>query len=383
MREAAPALLLGRGELDRIERTLEQLGVDCERIDAPRSTMRLAPPTRLLVVSGHCLSRMPTFLGGEGAHPMRVCIHGQDFLPLRERLRELGFHYLVQSALDETSLHVFLAQVLHPGAGQRRTPRLPLGGPVEYRSGRASGDARLADLSAESCRILGARELRLDDTVTLVLPAPLGGGMPLPLHGHVIRAGVESAGGESGSSTVIRFGVLEDDARERLGRLVRGELIGARVTPLAEAPFAEDPPPAVPREPETPAQPEGAVDRRREVRYPYRGRVDVLELPGNAAGVLGRDLSLEGVCIQSGHGLRTGMKVTLALFGGRRPEPVVVEAEAVRVTPDEAALVFGRLSEAQQDKLAALITEQPALESLEASERGGRIVATRVLDRRS
>jgi len=383
MSQSVPALLIGEAEIDRIERMLDEMEIPYTRLRSSRPFDSMPAPEKLLVVSGQCLSRLPRLEAEEGNAHRRVCIHGQDFLPLRERLREKGFHYLVQSALDDTSLRVFLGQLLFEGATQRRSTRLPLGGPVEYHAPCGSGTARLGDLTAESCRVLGIEALSVGDAVTVVLPAALGGGAALPLPGHVIRARAdESAGARQGHTAVIRFSVLDPGVAERLGRLVRGELIGTRVTPLAESPpevrsvegSGNGEPPGAASEPASPR------DRRREVRHPYHGRVEVMEFPGDADGALGRDLSLDGICVEGAHRLKPGMKVTLALYGGHRSTPVVVEAETIRASEQEAALVFGRLSNEQQDKLALLIAEQPAVELLDPPE-ASRVVATRILER--
>jgi len=384
MSQSVPALLIGEAEIDRIERMLDQMEIPYTRLRSSRPFDSIPAPEKLLVVSGQCLSRMPRLEAAEGNAHRRVCIHGQDFLPLRERLRERGFHYLVQSALDDTSLRVFLGQLLHDGATQRRATRLPLGGPVEYHAPGGSGTARLGDLTAESCRVLGIADLSVGDAVTVVLPAALGGGSALPLHGHVIRARAdESAGERQGHTAVIRFSVLDAGVAERLGRLVRGELIGTRVTPLAESPpevrtvqGAE----SATSSDDAVSEPESPRDRRREVRHPYHGRVEVMEFPGDADGALGRDLSLDGICVEGSHRLKPGMKVTLALYGGHRSTPVVVEAETIRANASEAALVFGRLSNEQQDKLAMLIAEQPAVEVLDPPD-ASRVVAARILER--
>ena len=105
-----------------------------------------------------------------------------------------------------------------------------------------------------------------------------------------------------------------------------------------------------------------------------------LLIADDPTGNLDPDLSLEGICIDGSHRLKPGMKVTLALYGGHRSSPVVVEAEAIRVTDREAALVFGRLSNQQQDQLATLIAEQPAVETL-APQTASRVLATRILER--
>ena len=279
MGEAPSALLIGDAELDRVERLLAQLGVDFERLRDSRIQPEVSTPRRLLVVSGRCLSNLAARKSEDptGGDPVRVCIHNQDFLPLRARLREQGFHYLVQTSLDEPSLRAFFGQLLHPLFGQRRA-RLPLGGTVEYRSGGGSGRARLADLSAEGCRIDAAPGLALDEPVTVLLPATLGGGTPLALPGRVMRCGDEPATGENAPFAVIRFEVLEGDTRVRLDRIVQGELVGARVAPLAEPPAhlgatAHEAPPPTPAA----ANPVD-LEKRKEDRHTYRERVDALEL---------------------------------------------------------------------------------------------------------
>jgi hypothetical protein len=377
MSQPASALLIGDAELDRIEILLRRFGVDFERVRAPRRTLQYPTPRRLLAVSGPCVPRLPELLPGAPgeSQPLRICIHSQDFLPLRERLRDLGFHYLVQTALDETSLRMFFEQILYTGASQRASPRLPLGGPIEYRAPSASGAARLVDLSAEGCRISGAPGLRIDDPTTVLLPAALGGGAPLVLHGRVMRL-APARGAGAPAEAVIRFGVLDPGTRGQVERLVQGKLPGTKVTPLAQVHVASQPA-------ASPAPPTSdRTDRRRETRHPYQGRVEVLELPGGADGALGRDLSLAGVRITGGHPLRPDTKLTLALYGGRGGDPVVVEAEVVRVDGAEAALVFGRLSEAQQSRIAALIAREPPLAAVEPSaDPAGRIVPTRILRR--
>ena len=104
-------------------------------------------------------------------------------------------------------------------------------------------------------------------------------------------------------------------------------------------------------------------------------------LSGDADGALGHDLSLDGVRISGGPPLKPGMKVTLALYGGQGGEPTVMEAEVIRASAEDTALVFGRLTAIQRERLAALITEQPAFDALSGgSPAAGRGVATRVLE---
>jgi hypothetical protein len=80
---------------------------------------------------------------------------------------------------------------------------------------------------------------------------------------------------------------------------------------------------------------------------------------------LGCDLSLGGVRIVEHSGLEVGMEVTLALYGGRREEPVVVEATVLRDDGESGvALVFNSLSDGQMHALEKLCSALPPLESL-------------------
>jgi hypothetical protein len=98
-------------------------------------------------------------VGNEPAEPVWVCVHNQDFIPLRKRLRSLGVHFLVHSMIDAESLRLLLGQLLHAGADQRGTLRLPFGCQVAYGVGLEHRKAVLADLSADGCRIISAEDV--------------------------------------------------------------------------------------------------------------------------------------------------------------------------------------------------------------------------------
>src|SRR6266403_1636788 len=98
--------------------------------------------------------RMPA-LAGSG-QPLWVCVYDQDFLPLRERLRDLGVHYLVSGELAPHAFELFLRQLLNRGDERRKVRRIPLHCDVEIAVGRERTMARLLELSRESC-VLSAR----------------------------------------------------------------------------------------------------------------------------------------------------------------------------------------------------------------------------------
>ena len=71
-------------------------------------------------------------------------------MPLRKRMRAMGIHYLVHSALDRESLRLLVGQLLYRGAERRGARRLPVGCEVSYRSSNGRRKALLAELS-EDC----------------------------------------------------------------------------------------------------------------------------------------------------------------------------------------------------------------------------------------
>jgi hypothetical protein len=111
--------------------------------------------------------------------------------------------------------------------------------------------------------------------------------------------------------------------------------------------------------------------------------VDAFAALGHEAPDLffGFDLSVEGVRIEGDSGVSAGSRVKLALYGGRREEPVVVDAVVVR--EDGAcgtALRFESVTPEQRRQLEKLAVGLPALQSLCNEDRDDpRVIVSRVL----
>ena len=124
---------------------LERLGADfalCRRVEDPRGVPR---PRDLLITTGRraqALAEPAAAAKGEPA-PIWLCVHGQDFEALRSRLRELGVHYLVNSAVDQESLRLLIEMLLHDRSERRVDARLPVGVEVTLRA-RQAGRVREA-----------------------------------------------------------------------------------------------------------------------------------------------------------------------------------------------------------------------------------------------
>lgn len=92
--------------------------------------------------------------------------------------------------------------------------------------------------------------------------------------------------------------------------------------------------------------------------------------------VLGHDLSLTGIRVDSDSRLAVGDRVELALYGGPREEPLVVKAAAVRDHGDgRLGLRFEDLSEELSDQLRGMLDKLPPLESLRDDTSSGLVVS--------
>ncbi len=375
-------LLLDDGELDRVQTILQELDADYLRLKGREIGRSVTAPLDLLVTSGRrALSEMPRVQPGGQAEPgfTWVCLHNQDFLPLRQRLRELGVHFLVQAALDQESLRVLMTQLLYRGAERRAALRLPLGGEVSFRVDSADHRARLAELSRTGCRIQTTLPLAVGAALRVVLPAALSGGEELELPCRVLRrAETPGRAGATLCSAVLGFEALAPEAAAQLEALTTGRQIGTRLTPLAELPrraarsaappgFAAQPAVEAPAHSES-AEPEVALiaERRSEARVWYPGRVQAFAGDGAPRLCLGRDLSPDGIFVEGRTGLGEGARVTLALYGSdRRGEPILVDARVVR---DDGGLGVGLRFESvtpdQRFHLEKLAGQLPPVRSL-------------------
>ena len=376
MGQPASILLLDDGELDNVHRILCELGLDVVRLKGGEIGRSVEAPRKLLISAGRrTLDEMPAVIPVNGApHPKWICVHNQDFLPMRERLAEMGVHYLVQNALDKASLSRFIGQILRTGVERRADRRLPLGGQIRFQTANEVDTAQLMELSRHGCTIAPPLMLSIGLPVAVVLPESLGGGEELEIQGTVTRLSqAEMQGGHEVIPTVVRFDDLTGDVLARLESISRGEAIGTRITPLGHAADGSDSASAV--------EGDAAGDRREDGRRLYDRPVQVLANGAPDKPVLGRDLSTRGVRLSGCHGVSEGSQVTLALYGASsREEPVVVEANVSRAGADgEVALSFAALSDSQQTQIERLLRAAPMLDALDQPDpQAGRTVVAEV-----
>ena len=365
-------MLLDDGELDRVRVILEGLGADFALCRRPADLAELPRPRDLLISSG----RRALELGArprpeDGAtEPLWLCVHGQDFGELRARLRDIGVHYLVHSAVDQETLRLLIAMLVHDRDERRSRSRLPLGGEAHVRVGQKTQTVKLLELSSSAARLRVSAPLEEGDWISLELPAELRSDALDALSGHVTRAERER-GAKRGAawSVAVDLDPLPPEANQELEAILRGSHPGTRVSQLQE----------VPRKP--------SRERRKTERRAYRRRVAALtrsdaEVPHV---VLGHDLSADGIRIARQSGISVGQRIALGLYGTGGGAPLVIEAKVVR---DHGArgfgLVFQDVSAAQRRELEELVATLTPIESLGGDSDTARgLVVSQVLETRA
>lgn len=355
-------LILDDGELNRHCLALQQLGVEPMRVSGNDIRDGLPTPSRLLITNGrHTLAMPQLAVPAAGGGPTWICVHTQDFHPLRERLRGLGVHYLIQSHASEATLDLFFTQLVHEGSNRRKLERLPVGCEVTIQCQRRTPrKALMRDLSTHGIRLETDEELPIHAPVEVGLPAELAGD-EVTLSAVVERCDPVGSGWEM----ALLWEILETGQRDLIDALAAGRRAGTRVTPLQTRPYVDgtDIPDwdTLARE----------ADRRATPRHVYFGHVDAFTAePGNRPiAALGRDLSARGMRIGPVPGLDVGTQLTLALHAGNSIEPILVEARIEQRHPDESlGLAFTMLDAATRKAIERLLQQLPCVAAIAGDE---------------
>ncbi len=378
---APSALLIDDGELEQFARVLRRMGVDHVRFEGDAYRPIADRPRDLLVTTWKRAQHLPRLepSGEDAWEPVWICVHQQDFLPLRERMRKMGVHYLVHTLLDPESVRLLVAQILYRGAERRGASRLPVGYEVELRTEDGRRKALLSELSEDGARLLASHEVNPGDGLTVCLPLELG------LEGLELRGSAvccspwEPDGGEPAFAIVVGFDSLGPRQRDRLVHFLKGRQLGSRVTPLGPSPERVVEAPV----PELVAEGAIALGRRDALRSEYLRTVPTLRAndPDAPDVVLGSDLSVQGMRVAHDPGLSVGSRFAVALHGNSREEPLVIQAEVERDDgPSGFYLRFVDLGKQDEARLRSLLERLQPLESLRQGDpEGTGLVVSRLI----
>jgi len=398
-------LVLDDGELGRIRQALAKSKVDLEHqqgevlvddLEGPYDVV-FATVKRTLAFEGSVdLTTLP-------GKPVWVAVHGQDFLPLRVRLRKIGVSFLIQTSVGDEALQLFLMYTIHQGRDKRGTPRLPVGSEVTCRE--ESGDpfqANLLDISQDGCRLVSDHPVLPGAVVAVDLPAELWAGEEYTLSGPIQRAEPLRKSGRS--LLTVSFELLDPESLNLVEAILAGKVIGTVVTRLGEelaeetAPTTVNPKPAPKTTPASPKpaepQPKSAKpqpqptaprpqEHKRRRRVVYSREVTAL-MGGSQFVVLARDLSIGGMRGEPLPELQLGTKLELAIYGPSGAEPVLVQAVVARDDgPAGTIFHFASIPSGERTRLEQIVARAPEIRSLEEDQADAPITIAEVRKPRS
>ncbi len=226
MAQRLNVLMLDDGELDDVQRILQELGVAYGRVRGAAIVDDMPAPGNLLVATPRRIDSISKLAPGD-ATPIRIMVASEDSKTLRAKLRNKGFDYLVRRPVHPEALRLLLLRALYRGEERRAEARVPIGTEVSFRTGLLPRRATLADLSPGGCRLLSDFALESGNRVRLQIPPELAGGEGLALPGRIIRVNFEERDATgSHYSAAVSFEELEDGDREALEEILARQSSG-------------------------------------------------------------------------------------------------------------------------------------------------------------
>jgi hypothetical protein len=366
------------GELGRIRTVFAEFDVDLEHLSGRVIGEDLEGPVDVVVAT---VKRILDFEGSLdfaelAGKPTWIAVHGQDFLPLRVRLRKLGVHFLVQSSVGTPALRLLLMHALHEGAEKRDAPRLPVGSVISYSDDKGGAfRGELLDLSREGCRLVSLHPLAPGASLLLDFPSKLAGGEDLSLPGRVLRS--DSVEHSNQHLVIVAFDEIESGSFALLDAILEGKVIGTVVTRLGEGLSEETAALTIPsataeQADELPEAPAAHADtgrgKRRNPRVEYTREVTML-LGGGEHVVQGSDLSIGGIRVEPLPELAVGTELEIAIYGASGAEPVLVQAVVARDDgPRGTVFRFKSMAAWDRPRIEAIIATTPEIQCLSGAE---------------
>ena len=345
------ALLIDEGELRLALSLLEELRVGFLHLRGSQVEHPLARPERLLITTSVLAAKLRLRRAriGHTDPPFWMAFVSREIHSERRMLRDSGFDFLIPEAVHPAALRLLMMRALYRGENTQSVLRVPFGDEITIGSSLRRQPAVLLDLSPRGCKLLTQKALRPRTSLSIHIPHDLPGGKPLQLEGIILRSGsAEREGGQADEYTVgMRFTPMSVKQRDRLKAILKERVTGPK-------PFSGK---AYRRTRATPAT------ARRFPRAVYQREVHAFRQGANRV-LLGRDLSEQGMRIERNVQLRTGDRLTLAIHGADREEPLVVAARVARDDGSRGMALLFDVEPSTQERLRRLINTLPRLQRL-------------------
>jgi c-di-GMP-binding flagellar brake protein YcgR len=366
-------LLAHDGELIDLLDLLDDLGTAyVERRGEPEAD-DFSQPWDLIIATPRRLLARPF-----QATQKHIAICDQDSRTLRNSLRRAGIDLMVRRPVHPAALRALLLHALYRGPEKRRMPRVNIGAQVRFRAGWRQRPAILADLSMSGCRLLSEHQVRRGKAFTLNFPVEVAGDKAFSVKARVVRAARTEVPPPGTNSITVAFESVGPSTHARLKATIAAHSSGpamfddaTALRPVAPQPAAAAPEVPVAEEDEAPAD----LDRRDGARHATSQRV--IALADEATRVLmGRDISLGGMRVDSNPLLSVGDALRLAIHVNGLDVPLIVDAEVHRNDGEHGvALRFLELSSDARRYLGNAVEELPVLEPGEEEGDKGYIVS--------
>lgn len=350
------------GELADVCDLLRQLGTGFVERAGPLPLADLARPWGLVIATPVRVARLAHAVSRPETRSLVVA--GPGTRAAGRRLHLLGVDWLANRPVHPDALRLLLQHALYEGPERRHSRRVSVGLPVRYRAGWLPRRAVLRELSLRGASLVADRRLAPGRRLSLQIEDE---GLRLRLGAEVVRCRALGGGGRSEVGLAFEVGPATPVAELR--RLVDRHARGPGTLPDAEADGHGRAAAGV----AAPARPRGAAapapqERRSEARRSYERRVIALG-EGAPRVLIGRDLSLGGMRIDSGPHLDPGQSVRLALHVRAGEVPLVVQALVVRADATGLGLRFEPLSAASREYLGRMLEGLPLLAAPAAAPR--------------
>ncbi len=262
-------LILDDGELDDVQRILEELEVDFGRVRGGAIAPNTPHPKSLLMATPRRISAVSTIdeASGDEDPPVRVVVVDQDSKTLRDQLRQVGFDYLVRRPVHPEALRLLIMHSLYRGEEKRREPRVAVGLEISFQTGEIPRRATLVDLSTGGCRLISSFEIEAGQQILVTLPETLGAAESITLEGKILRSSYDKRIGEEGMhSAAVRFENLSSELRHELEWIIEDKVGGPPALKTTPQPSQGDPG----ANPSTPHEKPTYTIKRSEPRTPLR-----------------------------------------------------------------------------------------------------------------